>query len=42
MPKVVKCRKREPENMEIALVALRNEDVDLNAASHAYPLRKDT
>jgi len=28
--------------MKIALSALRNGDIDFNAASRAYPLRKDT
>jgi hypothetical protein len=42
MPKVVKYGKCEPENMRIALEALRNGYVGLNAASCAYCLRKYT
>jgi hypothetical protein len=42
MSKVVKCGRCEPENEKIALEALRNGDVGLNAASRAYSLRKDT
>ena len=40
MPKVVKYRRCEPENMEIALEALRNGYTVLNAATRAYPLSK--
>jgi hypothetical protein len=40
MPKVFKYGRWEPKNMERALEAVRNDDVGLNAASRAYPLRK--
>jgi hypothetical protein len=42
MPKVVKYATCKSENTKIALEALRKCDVSLNAASRAYPLRKDT
>jgi hypothetical protein len=42
MPEVVKYGRCVPEDIEIALETLRNGDICLNAASHAYPLRKDT
>jgi hypothetical protein len=42
IPEVVKYGRCEPENMEIALEALRNSDVGLNAVTHAYHLRNDT
>jgi hypothetical protein len=42
MPKVVKYGKCEPENMKVALEALINSNVGLNAASHACSLRRDT
>jgi hypothetical protein len=41
MLKVVKCGRCEPVNMEIALEALRNGDVGLNAAPLASPLQED-
>jgi len=40
MPKVVKYGRCEPENMKIALEALRNGDIGLSAATRAYPLSK--
>jgi hypothetical protein len=41
MPKVVKYGRCGPGNMEISLEAVRNNDIALNAAPRAYPLRKD-
>jgi len=40
VPKVVKYGMCEPKNIEINLEVLRKCDIDLNAASRAYPLRK--
>jgi hypothetical protein len=40
MPKVVKYGRCEPDNMEIALEALLNGDIGLNAATRAHPLSK--
>jgi len=42
MPEVVKYGKCEPSNVEMAVEALRNGDIGLNAASLPYPLRKYT
>jgi hypothetical protein len=42
MRKVVKYRWCEPENVEIALEALKNGDISLSAISLAYPLQNDT
>jgi len=40
MPEAVKYVRCEPWNKEIALEALRNGDIGLNAASLPYTLRK--
>jgi hypothetical protein len=40
MSKLVKCDRWEPEDMAIAIEALRNGCIGLNAASCACPLRK--
>jgi hypothetical protein len=40
MSKVVKYGMWEHENVEIALENIRIDSVGVNAASHAYPLRK--
>jgi hypothetical protein len=42
MSEVAACGRREPYNMEVALEALTNGDIGLNAASLPYPLRKYT
>jgi hypothetical protein len=42
MPEVAACGRCEPYNMEVALEALTNGDIGLNAASLPYPLRKCT
>jgi len=42
MPEVVKCGRRDTQNLEIALEALRNGDIVVNAATFPHPLRKYT
>jgi hypothetical protein len=42
MPEVVKYGRCEPYNLEIALEALRNGHIALNAASRPHPFRKYT
>ena len=42
MPEVVKYGRCEPENIEIALEALKNGDIGLSALSLAHPLQNDT
>jgi hypothetical protein len=42
MPEVVKYRRCEPKNVEIALEALRNGGIGLNAASLPYPMQTYT
>jgi len=42
MQKVVKYGRYEPENIAIALEALKNGDIGLSAVSLACPLQNDT